>query len=58
MDLIKMIRELRDERDRIDEAVKSIERLAAKQSGKRRGRPPKWLREARGGTKGVERPEK
>jgi hypothetical protein len=42
MDLRKMISELRVERDRIDEAILAIERISTV-SGKRRGRPPKWL---------------
>ena len=35
-----MIAELEAERDRLDQAILALERLAA---GKRRGRPPKWL---------------
>jgi hypothetical protein len=42
MDLQKMISELRAERDRIDEAILAIERIS-NGTGKRRGRPPKWL---------------
>lgn len=37
-----MLTELRAERDRTDEAIMVIERLAAGQ-GRRRGRPPKWM---------------
>ena len=35
--------ELRREREQIDEAILSLERLAAG-SGPRRGRPPAWLK--------------
>lgn len=36
-----MLSDLRSERQRIQEAIWVIERLAA--GGKRRGRPPKWM---------------
>ena len=42
-----MLSELRSEREAIDEAIIVLERLARGQ-GKRRGRPPKWMSEARG----------
>jgi hypothetical protein len=42
MDLTKMIADLQSERERLDEAILALERLAANK-GKRRGRPPKWL---------------
>jgi hypothetical protein len=42
MDLSKMLSELRQERDGIDEAIAVLARLAAGQ-GKRRGRPPEWM---------------
>lgn len=38
----KMLDELRTERDQLDEAILTLERLAAGQ-GKRRGRPPAWM---------------
>lgn len=41
MDITKMLVELRQERERIVDAIAVLERLAAGQ-GKRRGRPPKW----------------
>jgi hypothetical protein len=47
MDIIKMIAELRSERERIEQAILVVERLARGQ-GKRRGRPPKWMSEAKG----------
>lgn len=43
MDVTKMIAELRAERAQIEEAILTIERLAAGTRGKRRGRPPKWM---------------
>ncbi len=46
MDVSKILAELRLERDQIDEAILSLERLAASR-GKRRGRPPKWMAEAK-----------
>lgn len=44
MNLTKILAELRREREQIDEAILSLERLAAG-SGPRRGRPPAWLKE-------------
>lgn len=38
----KMLDELRAERDQLDEAIITLERLAAGR-GKRRGRPPAWM---------------
>ena len=43
MDVNKMLSELREEREHIDEVILSLERLARGQ-GKRRGRPPAWLK--------------
>ena len=43
MQLNKILEELRREREQIDEAILSLERLAAG-SGPRRGRPPAWLK--------------
>jgi hypothetical protein len=42
MDLLKLLSELREERDRIGEAILSLERLATSH-GKRRVRPPAWI---------------
>lgn len=42
MDLTKMLAELRQEREQIEEAILSLERLA-RGRGKRRGRPPAWM---------------
>lgn len=46
MDVTKILAELRQEREQIEEAIISLERLA-RGRGKRRGRPPAWLAEAR-----------
>lgn len=42
MDTSKILAELRLEREQIEQAIMSLERLARGQ-GKRRGRPPAWL---------------
>jgi len=46
MDIVKIIAELRSQRAAIEEALIALERLA-QANGKRRGRPPAWLKEAR-----------
>jgi hypothetical protein len=46
MDITKMLAELRQEREAIEEAILTLERLA-RGRGKRRGRPPTWLSEMR-----------
>ena len=43
MDLTAIVKELLEERDLLDDAILSLERIAA-QRGKRRGRPPAWMR--------------
>ena len=48
MDLAKVLVELRAELENLDAAILSLERL--KQEGhRRRGRPPKWMKEAKEG---------
>ncbi len=47
MNLTKILEDLRREREQIDEAILSLERLAAG-SGPRRGRPPAWLKAQKG----------
>ena len=42
MNLTKILDDLRREREQIDEAILSLERLAA--GSPRRGRPPAWLK--------------
>jgi len=48
MDIEKVLAELHRELARIDEAIDTLERL--RQGHPRRGRPPRWLREVRGGS--------
>ena len=43
MDIQSILAELRSEKARLDEAIVTIERLAAGSLGKRRGRPAKWM---------------
>ena len=42
MDVSKILADLRQERDQLEEAILSLERLA-RGRGKRRGRPPAWM---------------
>jgi hypothetical protein len=42
MDVLKMLAELRQEREQIEEAILTLERLA-RGRGRRRGRPPAWM---------------
>lgn len=44
MDVMKMLGELKQEREHIEEAILTLERLA-RGRGKRRGRPPSWMKE-------------
>jgi hypothetical protein len=53
MDLLKVLAELRKERATIEEAIVTLERLA-RGTGKRRGRPPRWMSEM--AKKGEEKP--
>jgi len=46
MDVSKILADLRQEKDQLEEAILSLERLAAGR-GKRRGRPPAWMSEAK-----------
>ena len=50
MDVTKILEQLREERDQIEAAIVTLERLALGR-GKRRGRPPSWMVEARKRTK-------
>ena len=45
MDVNKILNELRRERDLLQHTIETLEALARGQ-GKRRGRPPAWLKEA------------
>ena len=42
MDVNKMLADLRQEREQLEEAIVTLERLA-RGRGRRRGRPPAWL---------------
>jgi hypothetical protein len=42
MDVLKMLADLRQERQQIEEAILTLERLAQGR-GRRRGRPPSWM---------------
>ncbi len=46
MDVTKILEELKKEREQIEEAILTLERLVENR-GRRRGRPPSWLSEAR-----------
>ena len=46
MDVTKILTELRQERAQLEEAILSLERLASGR-GRRRGRPPAWMTEAK-----------
>jgi hypothetical protein len=47
MDIIKMLAELRQEREQVEEAIMTLERVA-RGRGKRRGRPPAWMTVTKG----------
>ena len=45
MDYLKILKEMRAEREQLEEAILMLERLA-QGAGKRRGRPPAWMKHA------------
>ncbi len=45
MDVNKILTELRHEREQLEDAIFALERLA-RGRGKRRGRPPAWMKDA------------
>jgi hypothetical protein len=45
-DFTKILKELTEERQRLDEAIRVMQQLVAG-TGKRRGRPPLWLQAAK-----------
>jgi hypothetical protein len=45
MDLNSILQQLRQQRDHVDESIAALERIASGM-GRRRGRPPKWMKEA------------
>lgn len=46
MDVSKILADLKQEREQLEEAILSLERLASGR-GRRRGRPPSWMSEAK-----------
>jgi hypothetical protein len=46
MDVSNILRQLREQRDALDDSILALERLVAG-TGKKRGRPPKWMVAAR-----------
>lgn len=44
MDVSKILADLREERQQLEEAIVALERIA-RGRGKRRGRPPAWMAE-------------
>lgn len=46
MDVHKILEDLRREREQIEEAILTLERLASGR-GRRRGRPPAWMAQIR-----------
>ena len=57
MDLSAIITGLREERDLVEQAISSFEHLAAGQ-GKRRGRPPAWMKRIADAAKGAGTPKR
>ena len=53
MDLAKVLQQLHEERNNLDAAIASLERL--EEGGKRRGQPPEWLAEVRKTGRGTRR---
>ena len=51
MDISKMLEELRQEREHLEEAILTLERLAMGR-GRRRGRPPAWMKQVVGKRRG------
>ena len=49
MNVTKLISQLRAEQQQIDQAILALQRLGVTSGTKRRGRPPKWLSEAKSG---------
>jgi hypothetical protein len=57
MDVTKILAELREERQQIEEAIISLERLA-RGRGRRRGRPPAWMSGAVAAAASVAQPKR
>ncbi len=50
MNLQKMIAELQAEKARLDDAILALERLSSAGAKRRRGRPPRWLKNIQNGS--------
>lgn len=48
MDYLKLINELRSERQQIDMAIAALTSIFVAGGKRKRGRPPAWMREAQG----------
>ena len=48
MDLPKILAQLRQERELVEEVIANLQRLAATSGKPRRGRPPAWLQANKG----------
>jgi hypothetical protein len=46
VDLNRIIQDLKAERDRLAAAIECLEKLTAGGRGRKRGRPPKWLKQS------------
>jgi hypothetical protein len=58
MDFKKILAELYSERERLDQAIFALEKIGGATGAKRRGRPPKWLAEAKGSEFAAPAPKK
>ena len=47
MDVDKILEQLHSERDALDQSILALERLAVATGFRKRGRPPKWLKQAK-----------
>lgn len=57
MDVNAILKELRQEREQLEEAILALERMMAS-SGKRRGRPPAWLQAMKASESGPAAPKR
>ncbi len=57
MDVHKILGDLRREREQIEEAILTLERLATGR-GRRRGRPPAWMAQLKGAEAKTQEPKR
>jgi hypothetical protein len=57
MDVQAILKELRAEREQLDEAIIALQRMQAG-AGKRRGRPPAWMKAAAEQTQAASTPKR